>query len=195
MNKCDVLQFCKTFGFTSLLLLVNLFGRALWLHILYFLLADGILMMEVDRVLRPGGYWVLSGPPINWKTNYKAWQRPKEELQEEQRKIEDIAKRLCWEKKSEKGETAIWQKRMDADSCRSEQEDSAATFCKSADPDDVWYVIILNSSVLYVGSSSVLQENAKENVLLASHEWQILCYCNQGFLFCCLKETRLCHQC
>nr|XP_016490431.1 PREDICTED: probable methyltransferase PMT2 [Nicotiana tabacum] len=101
--------------------------------------ADGILMMEVDRVLRPGGYWVLSGPPINWKTNYKAWQRPKEELQEEQRKIEDIAKRLCWEKKSEKGETAIWQKRMDADSCRSEQEDSAATFCKSADPDDVWY--------------------------------------------------------
>ena len=25
---------------------------------------DGMYMMEVDRVLRPGGYWVLSGPPI-----------------------------------------------------------------------------------------------------------------------------------
>ncbi|XP_021890546.1 probable methyltransferase PMT2 [Carica papaya] len=45
---------------------------------------DGIYLMEVDRVLRPGGYWVLSGPPINWKINYKAWQRPKEELQQEQ---------------------------------------------------------------------------------------------------------------
>ncbi|KAL3347690.1 hypothetical protein AABB24_021393 [Solanum stoloniferum] len=101
--------------------------------------ADGILMMEVDRVLRPGGYWVLSGPPINWKTNYKAWQRPMEDLQEEQRKIEEIAKLLCWEKKSEKGETAIWQKRMDADSGRSTQEDSEATLCKSTDPDDVWY--------------------------------------------------------
>ncbi|XP_060196811.1 probable methyltransferase PMT2 [Lycium barbarum] len=101
--------------------------------------ADGILMMEVDRVLRPGGYWVLSGPPINWKTNYKAWQRPKKELQEEQRKIEEIAKRLCWEKKSQKGETAIWQKSMDADSCRSGKEDSEAALCKSADPDDVWY--------------------------------------------------------
>ncbi|CAN4080324.1 unnamed protein product [Withania somnifera] len=101
--------------------------------------SDGILMMEVDRVLRPGGYWVLSGPPINWETNFKAWQRPKEELQEEQRKIEEIAKLLCWEKKSEKGETAIWQKRMDADSCHSAQEDSEATLCKSAHPDDVWY--------------------------------------------------------
>ncbi|XP_055810088.1 probable methyltransferase PMT2 [Solanum dulcamara] len=101
--------------------------------------ADGILMMEVDRVLRPGGYWVLSGPPINWKVNYKAWQRPKEDLEEEQRKIEEAAKLLCWEKISEKGETAIWQKRKDADSCRSAQENSAAAVCKSSDPDSVWY--------------------------------------------------------
>ncbi|XP_022863946.1 probable methyltransferase PMT2 [Olea europaea var. sylvestris] len=100
---------------------------------------DGMYMKEVDRVLRPGGYWVLSGPPINWKTNYRAWQRPEKELQEEQRKIEEIAKLLCWEKKSEKGEIAIWQKRMDADSCRSAQENSGATFCKADDPDDVWY--------------------------------------------------------
>uniref|UniRef100_A0A3Q7FLU3 Uncharacterized protein n=1 Tax=Solanum lycopersicum TaxID=4081 RepID=A0A3Q7FLU3_SOLLC len=34
--------------------------------------ADGILMMEIYRVLGPGGYWVLSGPHISWKTNYKA---------------------------------------------------------------------------------------------------------------------------
>ncbi|KAK9277143.1 hypothetical protein L1049_006682 [Liquidambar formosana] len=100
---------------------------------------DGMYMMEVDRVLRPGGYWVLSGPPINWKNNYKSWQRPREELQEEQRKIEEIAKLLCWEKKHEKGEIAIWQKRVNADSCRGRQDDSQATFCKSAELDDVWY--------------------------------------------------------
>ncbi|KAJ8773757.1 hypothetical protein K2173_006407 [Erythroxylum novogranatense] len=96
----------------------------------------GIYMMEVDRVLRPGGYWVLSGPPINWKTNYIPWKRPKEELQEEQRSIEDVAKLLCWEKKYEKGEIAIWQKRVNADSCPQRQDDK---FCKSADTDDVWY--------------------------------------------------------
>lgn len=100
---------------------------------------DGMYMMEVDRVLRPGGYWVLSGPPINWKNNYKAWQRPKEELQEEQRNIEKVAKLLCWEKRHEKGEIAVWQKRVDADSCRRRKNDPQITFCKPTDADDVWY--------------------------------------------------------
>ncbi|KAF5443316.1 hypothetical protein F2P56_035879, partial [Juglans regia] len=100
---------------------------------------DGMYLMEVDRVLRPGGYWVLSGPPINWKNNYKAWQRPKEELQEEQRRIEETAKLLCWEKKYEKGEIAIWRKRLNAYSCPGRQDDSQATFCKSVEGDDVWY--------------------------------------------------------
>ncbi|KAL3636257.1 hypothetical protein CASFOL_020804 [Castilleja foliolosa] len=100
---------------------------------------DGLYMKEVDRVLRPGGYWVLSGPPINWKINYQAWQRPKEELEEEQRKIEEVAKLLCWDKKSESGEIAIWQKSTDTDSCRAAQENSGAEFCKSEDTDDVWY--------------------------------------------------------
>jgi hypothetical protein len=34
-------------------------------------------------------------------------QRPKEELEEEQRKIEEVAKLLCWEKRLEIGEIAI----------------------------------------------------------------------------------------
>ncbi|GMH01714.1 hypothetical protein Nepgr_003553 [Nepenthes gracilis] len=99
----------------------------------------GIYMMEVDRILRPGGYWVLSGPPINWKNNYKGWQRPKKELQEEQQKIEEIAKLLCWEKKREMGEIAIWQKSISADLCDSRKGDSGATVCKAGQADDVWY--------------------------------------------------------
>ncbi|QHO12002.1 putative methyltransferase [Arachis hypogaea] len=100
---------------------------------------DGIYMIEVDRVLRPGGYWVLSGPPINWKASYRNWQRPKEELEEEQRKIEEVAKLLCWEKKSEEAEIAIWQKTMDTESCRSRQEESGVNFCETTDVNDVWY--------------------------------------------------------
>lgn len=98
---------------------------------------DGKYMMEVDRVLRPGGYWILSGPPINWRNSYQAWQRPKEELQEEQRKIEEIAELLCWEKKHEKGETAIWRKRINEDYCS--RGDSRVTKCRSVDADDIWY--------------------------------------------------------
>ncbi|KAJ9554360.1 hypothetical protein OSB04_018405 [Centaurea solstitialis] len=99
---------------------------------------DGKYMMEVDRVLRPGGFWVLSGPPINWRNNYKSWQRPKEDLEEEQRNIEEVAKLLCWEKISESGETAIWQKKLNPESCRATEDSPGVTYC-SQDPDDVWY--------------------------------------------------------
>lgn len=100
-------------------------------------------MMEVDRVLRPGGYWVLSGPPINWKANFVSWQRPKEELEEEQRKIEEVAKLLCWEKKHEKGEIAIWRKRTNYEYCS--KQNSQRTMCESV-KDDVWYVYYRTST-------------------------------------------------
>ncbi|CAM8978207.1 unnamed protein product [Rhodiola kirilowii] len=98
---------------------------------------DGMYLMEVDRVLRPGGYWILSGPPINWKTHYKAWERTEEDLKEEQTKIENVAKRLCWEKIHEKGETAIWRKKINNVDCPTRE--SQVTICEASGPDDVWY--------------------------------------------------------
>lgn len=97
---------------------------------------DGMYMTEVDRVLRPGGYWILSGPPINWRNNYQAWERPKEELEQEQRKIEDIAKLLCWEKTHEKGEIAIWRKRINNMDC---MERDTASMCKASYINNIWY--------------------------------------------------------
>lgn len=96
---------------------------------------DGMYLMEVDRVLRPGGYWILSGPPINWKTYYKTWKRSKEELQAEQRTIEEMAEQLCWKKVYEKGDLAIFRKKINAKSCRRK----SANVCESKDADDVWY--------------------------------------------------------
>lgn len=95
-------------------------------------------LKEVDRVLRPGGYWVLSGPPINWKSYYQAWKRSKEDLEAEQRKIEEIAELQCWEKVCEKAEFAIWRKRINADSCTGRKEDARVNICESTNPDDVW---------------------------------------------------------
>lgn len=92
-------------------------------------------MMEVDRVLRTGGYWVLSGPPINWKNNFQSWARSKEELNAEQTQIEEFAKLLCWEKKHEKGEIAIWRKRTNKERCP--ERDSTVT-CESKNVDDIW---------------------------------------------------------
>ncbi|RWW44833.1 hypothetical protein BHE74_00049372 [Ensete ventricosum] len=95
--------------------------------------------MEVDRVLRPGGYWVLSGPPINWKVNYQVWKRTKEDIEEEQRKIEEIAELLCWEKIYEKAEFAIWRKRINAESCTQRQDEIGVNICETTNSDDVWY--------------------------------------------------------
>ncbi|KAM6588513.1 hypothetical protein CsatA_011118 [Cannabis sativa] len=96
---------------------------------------SGMYLMEVDRVLRPGGYWILSGPPINWKTYYKTWKRSKEETQAEQKRIEEIAESLCWEKKYEKGDMAIWKKKENVKSCQRKSDN----ICKVNDADDVWY--------------------------------------------------------
>lgn len=99
---------------------------------------DGIYMMEVDRVLRPGGYWILSGPPINWKTYYKTWKRSEAELQKEQRRIEELADLLCWEKQYEKGDIAIWKKNINDKSCK-RKNDSSVGMCKGEGVDDLWY--------------------------------------------------------
>ena len=99
---------------------------------------------------------VLSGPPINWKANYKSWLRPKEELEEEQRKIEETAKQLCWEKRSEKAEMAIWQKVVDSESCQRRKDDSSVEFCESSDADDVWYVCSLISYIILHFNGSLL---------------------------------------
>lgn len=94
--------------------------------------------MEVDRVLRPGGYWALSGPPINWKSHHRAWQRTEEDLRREQTKIEQVADLLCWEKVSEKGDIAVWRKRINAESCPTRQGAPQPNVCSAPDPDDVW---------------------------------------------------------
>ncbi|KAK7357367.1 hypothetical protein VNO80_16652 [Phaseolus coccineus] len=98
---------------------------------------DGIFLNEVDRVLRPGGYWVLSGPPINWKKYWKGWQRTEKDLNEEQTKIEEVAKSLCWRKLVEKDDIAIWQKPKNHLDCKLTQNRS---FCNAqSDPDKAWY--------------------------------------------------------
>ncbi|KAA8526040.1 hypothetical protein F0562_007860 [Nyssa sinensis] len=101
---------------------------------------DGLYLIEVDRVLRPGGYWILSGPPINWKRYWRGWERTKEDLKQEQDAIEDVAKRLCWKKVTEKGDLAVWQKPINHIDCvKSRKIYHKPHICKSDNPDAAWY--------------------------------------------------------
>ncbi|CAM6085499.1 unnamed protein product [Calypogeia fissa] len=101
---------------------------------------NGSNLIEVDRVLRPGGYWVLSGPPINWKAHYKGWQRDQTDLNDEQQGIEDLAKLLCWKKVVEKGDLAIWQKPFNHMQCRkAKKQFPLPHICTGENPDSAWY--------------------------------------------------------
>lgn len=101
---------------------------------------DGMYLIEVDRVLRPGGYWILSGPPVNWKTHWMSWKRTKEDLNEEQESIEDLASRLCWKKVVEKGNLAIWQKPWNhLDCAKYHKKDVLPRLCKGENADLAWY--------------------------------------------------------
>ena len=104
---------------------------------------DGLYLAEVDRILRPGGYWILSGPPINWKTHYKGWERTEADLKQEQDKIEDVARSLCWKKVVEKGDLSIWQKPKNHLECANIKKTyKTPHICKSDNPDAAWYGII-----------------------------------------------------
>ncbi|KAF5731135.1 methyltransferase PMT15 isoform X1 [Tripterygium wilfordii] len=122
---------------------------------------DGILLIEVDRVLRPGGYWILSGPPINWKTHWRGWNRTKKDLKDEQKVIERVAKSLCWKKLVERKEISIWQKPHNHLACKTNRKIAQTPpFCLSSqDPDSAWYTK-LETCLTHLPEVSSSQETA-----------------------------------
>jgi len=95
--------------------------------------------MEVDRIIRPGGYLVLSGPPIGWRFSYQGWQRTAEDLGKEQIVLEDQARRLCWKKIAEQGPIAVWQKPTNHIHCAKKLKAwKSPHFCAGNDSDSAW---------------------------------------------------------
>lgn len=112
---------------------------------------DGMYLIEVDRVLRPGGYWILSGPPIHWKKHWRGWERTQEDLKQEQDAIEAVAKRLCWKKVIEKNDLAIWQKPINHIECiKSRRVYKTPHICKSDNPDMAWYSLSFIHNIIYL---------------------------------------------
>ncbi|CBI38771.3 hypothetical protein VitviT2T_023602 [Vitis vinifera] len=105
----------------------------------------GLYLIEIDRILRPGGYWILSGPPVNWKKHWKGWNRTAEDLNNEQSGIEAVAKSLCWKKLVEKDDLAVWQKPTNHAHCQINRKVyKKPPFCEGKDPDQAWYTKLEN---------------------------------------------------
>ncbi|TVU36529.1 hypothetical protein EJB05_18466, partial [Eragrostis curvula] len=93
---------------------------------------DGILLLEVNRLLRAGGYFVWAAQPV-----YKH----EEAQQEAWKEMEDLTARLCWELVKKEGYIAMWRKPLN-NTCYMKRDPAVKPpLCDTDDnPDDVWYV-------------------------------------------------------
>ncbi|KAI0499128.1 hypothetical protein KFK09_020029 [Dendrobium nobile] len=93
---------------------------------------DGIPLVEVDRLLRPGGYFVWTSltnthRSLRDKDNLKKWTH-----------IRNFAENLCWEMLSQQDETIIWKK-TSKKKCYSSRK-AGPPFCgKSHDIESPYY--------------------------------------------------------
>ncbi|KAL5164158.1 putative methyltransferase PMT11 [Glycine soja] len=93
---------------------------------------DGILLLEVNRMLRAGGYFVWAAQPV-----YKH----EEVLEEQWEEMLNLTTRLCWNFLKKDGYIAVWQKPSDNSCYQDREAGTKPPMCDpSDDPDNVWYV-------------------------------------------------------
>ncbi|KAF8052421.1 hypothetical protein N665_1561s0010 [Sinapis alba] len=93
---------------------------------------DGILLLEVNRMLRGGGYFVWAAQPV-----YKH----EKALEEQWEEMLNLTTRLCWVLVKKEGYIAIWQKPTNNTCYLSRDAGIMPPLCNPEDdPDSVWYV-------------------------------------------------------
>ncbi|KAK1431284.1 hypothetical protein QVD17_07740 [Tagetes erecta] len=86
---------------------------------------DGIYLIEVDRVLRPGGYFVWTSPFANTPAsvrdieNLKKWDV-----------VRNLAKDLCWDLLSQQDKTVVWKKPSKKNCYASRKHGPGPLICK-----------------------------------------------------------------
>ncbi|XP_052210327.1 probable methyltransferase PMT20 [Diospyros lotus] len=101
----------------------------------------GIYLLEIHRILRPGGFWVLSGPPVNYKRRWRGWNTTVEEQKSDYEKLEHLLTSMCFTMYNKKDDIAVWQKSKD-DSCYKKLAvpDVYPPKCDDGtEPDSAWY--------------------------------------------------------
>ncbi|KAL8162785.1 hypothetical protein V2J09_014274 [Rumex salicifolius] len=93
---------------------------------------DGILLLELDRLLRPGGYFAYSSP--------EAYAQDEEDLRI-WKEMSALVERMCWRIASKRNQTVVWQKPLTNDCYLQRPPGTQPPLCRSDDdPDAVWGV-------------------------------------------------------
>jgi SAM-dependent methyltransferase len=93
---------------------------------------DGLLLLELDRLLRPGGFFAYSSP--------EAYAQDEEDLRI-WKEMSALVERMCWRVAAKKNQTVIWVKPLNNDCYMSRDPGTKPVMCSSSDdPDAVWGV-------------------------------------------------------
>ncbi|KAL6518784.1 hypothetical protein OROHE_017537 [Orobanche hederae] len=95
---------------------------------------DGILLLELDRLLRPGGYFVYSSPEAyaHDAENRRIWSS-----------MYDLLRRMCWRVVARRDQTVIWAKPISNSCYRRRIPGSLPVLCGSDDdPDATWNMLM-----------------------------------------------------
>nr|KYP34901.1 hypothetical protein KK1_044089 [Cajanus cajan] len=94
---------------------------------------DGMFLIEVDRVLKPGGYFVLTSPTSRSQGSSSQMKRKNMLLP-----MEELTQQLCWTLLAQQDETFIWQKTADVN-CYASRKKHAIPLCKEDDDAQSYY--------------------------------------------------------
>ncbi|KAL3371190.1 hypothetical protein AABB24_007967 [Solanum stoloniferum] len=95
---------------------------------------DGILLLEVNRMLRAGGYFIWAAEPVH---------KHEENLFAQLKEMEDLTRCLCWELLKKEGDIYIWRKPLNNSCYLSHAPAVQPSLCSAGDdPDNVWNVNI-----------------------------------------------------
>ncbi len=90
----------------------------------------GILLLEVDRLLRPGGYFAWSSPPVY---------RDDPEDANTWKEMVDLVGRMCWTIAAKDGQTVIWAKPLTNECYEKREVGTEPPVCSdSIDIDAAW---------------------------------------------------------
>ncbi|CAN6910431.1 unnamed protein product [Brassica oleracea] len=89
--------------------------------------ADAMLLLEVDRVLKPGGYFVLTSP-----TNKAQGNLPDTKKTSISTRVNELSKKICWSLTAQQDESFLWQKTADSN-CYSSRSQDSIPLCKDGD--------------------------------------------------------------
>ncbi|XP_013692470.1 probable methyltransferase PMT5 [Brassica napus] len=88
---------------------------------------DAMLLLEVDRVLKPGGYFVLTSP-----TNKAQGNLPDTKKTSISTRVNELSKKICWSLTAQQDESFLWQKTADSN-CYSSRSQDSIPLCKDGD--------------------------------------------------------------